>query len=118
MHVTKQSLVALQGMKDSEVDFKFRVSPAEQRIIELRPDPPSSIILLGRSGTGKTTCAVFRMFGRWLYAKNQGEVDNMVSISEAACDESKYMGGRNLQVQTPCRPWFTACTLHDGFNRL
>ena len=67
-----------QGMKESEVDFKFKVSPAEQRIIELRPDPPSSIILLGRSGTGKTTCAVFRMFGRWLYAHNKGEPDNMV----------------------------------------
>ena len=60
------------------MDFKFKVSPAEQRIIELRPDPPSSIILLGRSGTGKTTCAVFRMFGRWLYAHNKGEPDNMV----------------------------------------
>lgn len=60
------------------MDFKFKVSPAEQRIIELRPDPPSSIILLGRSGTGKTTCAVFRMFGRWLYAHNKGEADNMV----------------------------------------
>ena len=30
-----------------------RVSPEEQRIIELVPDPPRTIILLGRSGTGE-----------------------------------------------------------------
>ena len=51
-------------MDDAVVDFQFKVSPAEQRIIRLPGTAP--IILLGRSGTGKTTCAVFRMFGRWL----------------------------------------------------
>lgn len=51
-------------MKDEDVDFPFRVSPTEQRIIEMVS--PSSIILLGRSGTGKTTCAVFRVYGAWL----------------------------------------------------
>ena len=49
------------------MDWPFRVSEAEQRIIELQS--PSSIILLGRSGTGKTTCAVFRMWSRW-YTSN------------------------------------------------
>lgn len=53
-------------MNDAEVDFPFRVSPSEQYIIENDPDPPSSIVLVGRSGTGKTTCAVFRMWARWL----------------------------------------------------
>ncbi|DBB16378.1 TPA: hypothetical protein ACH3X3_014672 [Trebouxia sp. C0006] len=56
----------LQDMNDAEVDFPFRVSPSEQYIIENDPDPPSSIVLVGRSGTGKTTCAVFRMWARWL----------------------------------------------------
>jgi hypothetical protein len=51
-------------MDDAAVDFQFKVSPTEQRIIHLPGTAP--IILLGRSGTGKTTCAVFRMFGRWL----------------------------------------------------
>jgi hypothetical protein len=37
-----------------------RVSEAEMRIIEMVPRPPSSILLLGRSGTGKTTVLVFR----------------------------------------------------------
>ena len=71
----------LQGMTDAEVDFPFRVSPEEQRIIELGPSasrPPQSIILLGRSGTGKTTCAVFRMFGVWLASRHDTRVHNMV----------------------------------------
>ena len=53
-------------MGEVEVDFPFRVSPSEQAIIENDPDPPCSIVLVGRSGTGKTTCAVFRMWARWL----------------------------------------------------
>ena len=38
-----------------QVDFPFKVSPAEQEIITRQPDPPSSMILLGRSGTGKVS---------------------------------------------------------------
>jgi ABC-type Na+ transport system ATPase subunit NatA len=38
------------------------------RIIELEPRPPASILLLGRSGTGKTTVLVFRLFAAWLSA--------------------------------------------------
>lgn len=56
----------LQDMGEAEIDFPFRVSPSEQAIIENDPDPPCSIVLVGRSGTGKTTCAVFRMWARWL----------------------------------------------------
>lgn len=56
----------MQDMGEVEVDFPFRVSPSEQAIIENDPDPPCSIVLVGRSGTGKTTCAVFRMWARWL----------------------------------------------------
>ena len=68
----------MQGLSDWQVDFPFRVSPAEQRIIELRREPPQSIILLGRSGTGKTTCAVFRIFGHWLASRHEGQPHNMV----------------------------------------
>jgi hypothetical protein len=38
------------------------VSPQEQAIITMVPDPPESFILLGRSGTGKTTCAVYKIW--------------------------------------------------------
>lgn len=58
----------LRGQSEDEVDFPFRVSEAEMRIIEMVPRPPSSILLLGRSGTGKTTVLVFRLFAAWLAA--------------------------------------------------
>lgn len=35
----------MDGLNDEAIDFPFRVSPSEQRIIEL--DPSSSIILVG-----------------------------------------------------------------------
>ncbi len=43
-----------------EVDFPFRCSPAEQRIVELVPEPPASLLVVGRSGTGKTTVLLYR----------------------------------------------------------
>ncbi len=51
---------------EDEVDFPFRVSPSELTIIENDLDPPCSTVLVGRSGTGKTTCAVYKMWFRWL----------------------------------------------------
>ncbi|KAL4858033.1 TPR and ankyrin repeat-containing protein 1 [Chlorella vulgaris] len=57
----------------TDVDFKFRLSPAEADVVERSPYPPQSIILLGRSGTGKTTCAVFRMFDHWRRAFEEGQ---------------------------------------------
>ena len=58
-----------QGMDDAVADFQFKVNPEEQRIIEL--NAPASVLLLGRSGTGKTTCAVFRMWARWLLLRHR-----------------------------------------------
>ena len=55
-----------QEIGEDEVDFPFRVSPSELTIIENDPDPPCSTVLVGRSGTGKTTCAVYKMWFRWL----------------------------------------------------
>ncbi len=43
-----------------QVELPFKVSPVEWDIIIRAKEPPRSIILLGRSGTGKTTCAVYR----------------------------------------------------------
>jgi len=62
----------LQGMDDGEVDFPFRLSPKEQEIIEMVPNPPCSVLLLGRSGTGKTTCAVYRIWGHWMAHHGMG----------------------------------------------
>ena len=45
-----------------EVDFPFRVTEEEHDIINFDPSPQSSIILIGRSGTGKTTCILYRLW--------------------------------------------------------
>ena len=71
-----------QDMGEAEIDFPFRVSPSEQAIIESEPEPPCSIVLVGRSGTGKTTCAVFRMWARWLtFRYHSTEPFNQVSLA-------------------------------------
>jgi len=44
---------------DTEASQVFDVSHKERQII----DHPSSSFVIGRSGSGKTTCMIFRMFG-------------------------------------------------------
>jgi len=47
-------------------EFPLRVSPEEYKLIQVK----ESILLVGRSGTGKTTCAILRMWGlHWANAK-------------------------------------------------
>ena len=48
--------------QDIKVDFPFRVTELEHAIINLQPKPPAPILLLGRSGTGKTTCCLYRLW--------------------------------------------------------
>lgn len=49
----------------TKVDFPFRVTELEHAIINLRPNQPCPIILLGRSGTGKTTCCLYRLWNEF-----------------------------------------------------
>lgn len=44
------------------MDFPFRVTELEHAIIHLTPKPASPILLLGRSGTGKTTVCLYRLW--------------------------------------------------------
>ncbi|XP_048589125.1 TPR and ankyrin repeat-containing protein 1 isoform X2 [Nematostella vectensis] len=55
----------LQMAITGRMDFPFRVTELEHRIINLRPNPPRSVILLGRSGTGKTTCCLYRLWNEF-----------------------------------------------------
>jgi hypothetical protein len=67
---------ALRG-ESAKVDFPFRVTELEYAIISLRPNPPAPVILLGRSGTGKTTCCLYRLWSNfvryWTRAVEIGE---------------------------------------------
>ena len=48
------------------VELPFRLTEMEYAIVNLKPSPPEPIILLGRSGTGKTTCCLYRMFAQFI----------------------------------------------------
>ncbi|GLI67623.1 hypothetical protein VaNZ11_011870, partial [Volvox africanus] len=90
----------LHGLEAAKVDFPFKLSPEEYDIINLVPKPPSSIILLGRSGTGKTTCAVFRLWGNWLRHYTNPHLDPVhavfVTASATLC-ERVALAFRRLQ---------------------
>ena len=51
--------------KSLNFDFPFQVSELEHRIIRLTTEPAASILLLGRSGTGKTTCCLYRLWSKF-----------------------------------------------------
>ena len=58
--------------KDSRRDFPFKGWPKENEIINLNID--SSVLLLGRSGTGKTTCCLYRLWNQFrLYWENAND---------------------------------------------
>ncbi|XP_062986061.1 TPR and ankyrin repeat-containing protein 1 isoform X2 [Elgaria multicarinata webbii] len=49
----------------SAVEYPFRVGELEYAVIDLNPKPLESIILIGRSGTGKTTCCLYRLWKKF-----------------------------------------------------
>ena len=58
-------------------DFPFKEWPKEHEIINLPGD--EAILLLGRSGTGKTTCCLYRL---WNEFKNYWDPDNVASVAK------------------------------------
>ncbi|RUP51887.1 hypothetical protein BC936DRAFT_144875 [Jimgerdemannia flammicorona] len=64
------SKTVIKSILAGSTDFVFSVSPQEHEIMEY----PSSAIVIGRSGTGKTTTIIFRMLGLYqAYHSNTGE---------------------------------------------
>ncbi|KAK7091654.1 hypothetical protein V1264_009311 [Littorina saxatilis] len=59
---------------EMKIDFPFRVTDREHAVINLSSRAP--ILLLGRSGTGKTTCCLYRLWSRFLtYWTKSKEMD-------------------------------------------
>lgn len=57
-----------------KTDFLFRVTELEFEVINLGMDAP--ILLMGRSGTGKTTCCLYRLWTQFLkYWTKAKEID-------------------------------------------
>ncbi|KAM4689014.1 TPR and ankyrin repeat-containing protein 1 [Discoglossus pictus] len=50
---------------NSRVEYPFRVGELEYAVIDLNPKPLETIILIGRSGTGKTTCCMYRLWKKF-----------------------------------------------------
>ena len=74
----------LMGQDETRVDFPFRVSQHELDIITHDSNPPAAMLLIGRSGTGKTTCAVYRLWARWLLARQAGVALTAIFITASA----------------------------------
>ena len=55
---------SILGREDARKDFPFKEWPKEHDIINM-PEGKQSILLLGRSGTGKTTCCLYRMWNQF-----------------------------------------------------
>ncbi|KAM9187432.1 TPR and ankyrin repeat-containing protein 1 [Dugong dugon] len=49
----------------AKVEYPFRVGELEYAVINLNPKPLEPIILIGRSGTGKTTCCLYRLWKKF-----------------------------------------------------
>lgn len=49
----------LKSGSNKDCEYQFRISPAEHEILQ---QFHNNIILLGRSGTGKTSCAILKMW--------------------------------------------------------
>lgn len=61
---TNMAFNILNDMK-ATVEYPFRVGELEYAIIDLNPRPLEPIILIGRSGTGKTTCCLYRLWKKF-----------------------------------------------------
>ncbi|XP_040289344.1 TPR and ankyrin repeat-containing protein 1 isoform X2 [Bufo bufo] len=61
---TDMALNVLSNM-NSRVEYPFRVGELEYAVIDLNPKPLETIILIGRSGTGKTTCCLYRLWKKF-----------------------------------------------------
>ncbi|XP_057314279.1 uncharacterized protein LOC130655524 isoform X2 [Hydractinia symbiolongicarpus] len=81
------------SLKHSQYDFPFQVSELEHTIINLEPDNKCSILLLGRSGTGKTTCCLYRLWSHylnyWKRAQNAGPWLPKYSLPNKPCDQDE-----------------------------
>ncbi|GFR81204.1 TPR and ankyrin repeat-containing protein 1-like, partial [Elysia marginata] len=57
-------VAAILSNSTRKIDFPFRVTDLEYEMIHLESATP--VLLLGRSGTGKTTCCLYRLWAKFL----------------------------------------------------
>jgi len=94
--VDKSVLTAvLTKCKYNREQFLIKVSPEEHKIINM--DSNEHILLLGRSGTGKTTCCLYRMWNQFFeYWKDMSPLS--ANDSDEECDTSSWKEASLSQV--------------------
>lgn len=66
-----------QELKDVSPDYPYKLSPIERDIV-CHSDTGS--IIIGRSGTGKTTCLLYKLIGRNLASKRFGDDSSLKQV--------------------------------------
>ena len=117
----------LESDTSTKIDFPFKITELEHAIVNLRPNPPTPIILLGRSGTGKTTCCLYRLWdnfqGYWERAATAGpHIPQYVRPVEAYGSDSKIESPTSSTDQDGCgidsRPLATKCNEYEDCQDL
>ena len=117
----------LESDTSTKIDFPFKITELEHAIVNLRPNPPTPIILLGRSGTGKTTCCLYRLWDNfqryWERAATAGpHIPQYVRPVEAYGSDSKIESPTSSTDQDGCgidsRPLATKCNEYEDCQDL
>ena len=117
----------LESDTSTKVDFPFKITELEHAIVNLRPNPQTPIILLGRSGTGKTTCCLYRLWDNfqryWERAATAGpHIPQYVRPVEAFGSNSKPESPTSSSDQDGCginsRPLATKCNEYEDSQDL
>ena len=114
----------LGNQNKTKFNFPFRVSELEHSVINMAPKRTTSILLLGRSGTGKTTCCLYRLWNKyqtyWHVAQliprktdDVTDAENEEGESEAsACEERSSISSQDAtQDYQGCS---SSSVLHDS----
>ena len=117
---------------NSRLEFPFKEWPKEHEIISLKTR--ESILLLGRSGTGKTTCCLYRLwneFKNWwdpeirhpdakLPRKSLVLADSLAAITncpgDAEVDEDSEENQKSLQESVPSEDMSTSAVSQDSWK--
>ena len=87
--------------KDSRRDFPFKGWPKENEIINLKMD--NSVLLLGRSGTGKTTCCLYRLWNQFKLYWEGDHTDPQIpriSLIKPESTTSTFIEGSENELKT------------------
>ena len=117
----------LESDTSTKVDFPFKITELEHAIVNLRPNPQTPIILLGRSGTGKTTCCLYRLWDNfqryWERAATAGpHIPQYARPVEACGSDSKIESPTSSTDRDGCgidsRPLATKCNEYEDCQNL